>query len=175
MASKSDVQFVNLSKETKDTMTGLAKSALRESGKVVRKYLRSNVPVKSKRFKNHIASWVFVDKTTGQPQMQIGFYGWQRVKKRGKQPSNASPWWIEFGTKAHQITPNNAKALGYADNFFGSGVRHPGTKATNVLRNTVYDHVDDIRKAQETYLAELNKELDAAGAKIYNGEEEEDD
>jgi hypothetical protein len=44
-----------------------------------------------------------------------------------------------------------------------------------VLRNTVYDHVDDIRKAQETYLAELNKELDAAGAKIYNGEEEEDD
>lgn len=175
MANTSNIKFVNTSKEAKNTMAGLAKSALRASGKAVRKYLRENIPMRSKRFKNHIASWVFIDKQTGQPQMQIGFYGWQRVKKRGKLPSHANPHWIEFGTKAHQIVPKNAKALGYADDFFGSGVHHPGTKATNVLRNTVYDHIDDIKAAQTEYLAELNKTLEAASGKIYNGEEEEDD
>ena len=73
MDKSPEVTFIDTSAETKALLAKLSKSALRESGKVVRKTLRDTVPVRSKRFKNHIASWVFIDRQTGQPQMQIGF------------------------------------------------------------------------------------------------------
>lgn len=170
-----DVVFIDTSAEAKKTMANLSKSALRESGKVVRKVLRNTVPVRSKRFKNHIASWVFIDRKTGQPQMQIGFYSWQRVKSKHKLPSHASPHWIEEGTKPHTITAKNARVMRYSENIYGQRVNHPGQPGTHVLRNAVYQNIDAIRAAQEEYLKELNKELAAAGAKIYNGEEEESD
>ena len=59
MANKYNITFVDKSDEAKKTIIGLSKTALRASGKVVRKYLRENVPVRSKRFKNHIGTWVF--------------------------------------------------------------------------------------------------------------------
>ncbi|OGO90340.1 MAG: hypothetical protein A2Y17_12290 [Clostridiales bacterium GWF2_38_85] len=175
MANKTTVTFVNTSKECKKTMAGLAKSALREGGKATRKLLREKVPIRSKRFKNHIASWAYIDKTTGQPKLDIGFYSWQQAKKHHKIPSHASPHWIEFGTKSHVIKPKRARAMGYNDNFFGSFVQHTGQKATHVLRDTVYNNIDAIRAAEEKYLAELNNTLAEAGLKIVNSEEVEDD
>ena len=173
--SKSNVTFINTSKEVKKTMVGLSKTALRASGKVVRKYLRSAVPVRSKRFKNHIGSWAMVDYQTGQPQLQIGFYSWQKVRKKGKLPSHASPHWVEFGVKSHRIQPRNAKVLAYNDVMYGKTVQHPGTHATNVLRDTVQNNIAEIRAAQEQYLAELSKTLEEAGAKVYTGEDTDED
>jgi len=175
MASKSTVAFINTSKEVKQTMRGLSMTALRESGKVIRKILRDNIPVRSKRFKNHIGTWKNVDKKTGQPQLQVGFYGWQMVRKKRKIPSHASPHWIEHGTKPHTISAKNGRAMAYNGTVYGWRVAHPGQRATNVLRDSVYNHIDEIRAAQEEYLAELNKELSAAGVKIFEGEEEESD
>ena len=173
--SKSTVTFINTSKEVKKTMVGLSKTALRASGKVVRKYLRSAVPVRSKRFKNHIGTWVFIGRDTGIPQMQVGLYSWQRVKKRGKLPSAMSPHWVELGTTPHSITVNNAKMLAYNDVVYGRTVQHPGTHATNVLRDTVQNNIAEIRAAQEQYLAELSKTLEEAGAKVYTGEDTDED
>ena len=173
--SKSNVTFINTSKEVKKTMVGLSKTALRASGKVVRKYLRDAVPVRSKRFKNHIGTWAMVDYQTGQPQLQVGFYSWQRVKKKGKLPSHASPHWVEFGVSSHHITVNNAKMLAYNDIMYGRSVQHPGTRATNVLRDTVQNNIAEIRAAQEEYLAELSKTLEEAGAKVYTGEDTDED
>lgn len=165
MAKNYNVTFVDKSSDVKKTLTGLSKAALRESGKVIRKYLRENIPVRSKKFKNHIGSWVMVNRNTGQPTLQIGFYGWQKVKKKGKQPSHANPHWIEFGTNPHVILRNNSSILGYDNNFFGASIYHPGTKPTNVLRNTVQNHIQDIRAAQAQYLAEIKKTLAEAGLK----------
>lgn len=156
-------------------MAGLSKTALRASGKVIRKILRDNIPIRSKRFRNHIGTWAFVDRSTGQPQLQVGFYSWQRVKSKGKLPSHASPHWIEHGTSAHAITVKNAKVMAYNGEVYGRHVNHPGQRATNVLRDSVQNNVNEIRAAQEEYLAELNKELAAAGAKIFDGEEDESD
>lgn len=156
-------------------MAGLSKTALRASGKVVRKILRGNIPIRSKRFKNHIGTWAFIDRSSGQPQLQVGFYGWQRVKSKGKLPSHASPHWIESGTSPHAVTVRNAKVMAYNGTVYGRHVNHPGQRATNVLRDSVYNNIDEIRAAQEQYLAEINKELSAAGAKIYDGEEDESD
>lgn len=173
MADNYKVTFVDRHNEVKKTLVGLSKTALRASGKVVRKYLRQEVPLRSKRFKNHIASWVMINYATGQPTLQIGFYGWQKVKSRGKQPSNASPWWVEFGTQPHTIQSD--RFMRYNDNYYGYIVNHPGQSATHVLRNTVQDHISEIRAAQEEYLQEINKTLEEAGMKVDQGDEFEDD
>ena len=65
--------------------------------------------------------------------------------------------------------------MAYEDNVFGYTVRHPGQRATHLLRDTVQNNIKEIRAVQEKYLAELNKTLEAAGAKIYEGEEDEND
>ena len=180
MANKasSSVTFIDTSKEAKKTMQGLSKTALRESGKIVRKLIRSKIAssglVHSNRFKNHIGTWAFIDRQTGQPQLQVGFYSRAKVLKKGKKASRASPHWIEFGTKSHEIT-SDGHYMRYEDNIYGFNVQHPGQKATHLLRDTVQNNIAEIRKAQEEYLALLNKTLEEAGAKIYEGEEDESD
>ena len=173
--NKGGVTFINTSAEVKKSIEGLAKTALRAAGKVVRKKLRENIPINSKNLKNHIGTWVFIGRDTGIPQMQVGFYSWQRVKKRGKQPSNASPAWVEFGTSPHIISAKNAKVLAFDDVSYGKRVSHPGTRRTNFLRDTVYNNIDEIRAAQEEYLAEISKTIDEAKQKIDQGDEFEDD
>lgn len=177
MSKKTDITFVDTSAEVKKTLAGLSKSALRASGKVVRKLLRERIPVRSKRLKNHIASWAFIDKTTGQPQLQIGFYSAARVRKRGKKPSHANPHWIEFGTKPHTepSSKNNGRFMAYGENVFGFHVSHPGQSGTHVLRDTVQNNIAEIRKAQEEFLKEMNRTLAEAGQKVFEGEEDEDD
>ena len=179
------VTFIDTSAEVKKTLEGLSKTALRESGKVIRNLLRSKITtdiVHSNRFKNHIATWVFIDRKTGQPQMQVGFYSHAKVLKKGKKASHASPHWIEFGTKPHTIPkkekqdkPSRERFMAYGDNKYGSLVKHTGQKETHILRNTVMNNVAEIRKAQEKYLAELSKTVEQAKAMILEGEEEESD
>jgi hypothetical protein len=172
------IVFVNTSKEVKRAMENLAKKALRRGGKVVREILQENVPVRSSRLKNHIQTSVKINRD-GQPQMKVGFWSWQRVKKSGKLPSHASPHWIEFGTSQHVIKINTAGAMGYsagnADYFFGKSVMHPGMQATHVLRNTVYDHIKEIKAAQEELLAQLTEMSDAAIANMEAEPDDEDD
>lgn len=175
MSKKSEVVFVDTSPEVKKVMAGLAKSALRASGKVVRKHIRDDVPLRTKRIKNHIASWVFIDRKTGQPQMQIGFYGWQKVKKRGKQPSHSSPWWIEEGTKPHLIHSSKTMYDKSTVTKYRHNVNHPGQAATHVLRNSVYNNISEIRAAQEEYLKLLSEEIEKAKSKIDDKDYEEDD
>lgn len=168
-----NVKFVDKSDEVKKTLVGLSKAALRESGKVIRKKLRENVPLRTKRFKNHIASWVMINRQTGQPTLQIGFYSWQRVRKRGKQPSHSSPWWVELGTKPHEIT--SSTFMRYEDIVVGYHANHPGQAATHALRNTVQNNIGEIRAAQEQYLAEISKTIEAANMKAMNEDEAEED
>lgn len=107
--------------------------------------------------------------------MQIGFYGWQTVKKKHKIPSSMSPHWVEFGTSPHIIAVKNAKTLGFNNITYGRRVQHPGTPATHLLRDTVYNNIDEIRAAQEVYLTELNKTIEEAQKKIDPREELWDD
>ena len=169
-----NVVFVNSSPEVIKAMQGLSRTALRSSGKVVRRILRERVPVRSKRFKNHIASWALIDRKTGQPKLQVGFYSWQKVRKRGKKPSNANPHWIEFGTNPHTIAARRARVMKY-EHIYGTLVAHPGTRDRHVLRNAVFENIAEIRKAQEDYLKELNNSIERAKGRIVDSEEPEDD
>lgn len=168
---KSGVVFIDNSGECRDVLTQLSKSALRASGKVVRKILRENIPKRTGRFKNHIGTWAFIDRQTGQPTLQVGFYGWQQVKKHHKEPSHLSPWWVEFGTQPHEVKVKSAKVMAYDDNVYGKKVMLKGRPAQHILRNAVFDNIDKIRAVQVEYLKEMNKTLEQAGAKCYFGED----
>lgn len=171
-----NVKFVDKSDEVKKTLIGLSKAALRESGKVIRKKLRESVPLRSKRFKNHIGSWVMINYKTGQPTLQIGFYSWQKVRKRNKKPSHASPWWVEFGTKPHEMpTSKVGSFMRYEDIIIGYHASHPGQAATHVLRDTVQNNIGEIRSAQAQYLAEISDTIEKANRKALTEDIEEDD
>lgn len=167
-----EVTFVDTSTDVKKAIEKLSKDALGASAKVIRKKLRENVPKRSKRFKNHIASWKFIDKKTGQPTLHIGFYSWQRLKKKGKKASHASPWWVEFGTNPHIINPNKAKIL-YYEQPFGFEVKHPGQRGRHILRDTIQNNIGEIRAAQEEYLKKISETLDAANITYDNTPDEE--
>jgi len=175
MGSKGEVRFINNTDVVIKTMQGLSKTALRVSGKVIRKILREGLPVHSNRLKNHVGTWAFVERSTGQPQLQAGFYSWQRVKKRGKPPSHTSPHWLEFGTGPHTIAAKNAKVMAYDSDVYGKMVNHPGQHDRHVLRNAVYENIDVIREAQAEYLKALSDEIDKAKGLIVESEEPEDD
>lgn len=169
-----EVTLVDTSKDVKKAIEKLSKEALGASAKVIRKKLRDDLPIYTKRFKNHIASWKFIDRDTGQPTLHIGFYSWQRVRKKGKLPSHASPYWVEFGTNPHIIRPRNAKIMYYKESF-GTIVNHPGKRAQHLLRDTIQNNIDEIRAAQEQYLDEISRVMDVADIKIKDTEEEEND
>lgn len=173
-ADGAEVTMIDTSKEVKKAIEKLSKEALGASAKVIRKKLRENIPVYTKRFKNHIASWKFIDRKTGQPTLHIGFYSWQKVKKKGKLPSHANPHWIEFGTNPHQIKVKNAKVLFY-NKSFGVSIDHPGQAPRHILRDTIQNNIAEIQAAQEQYLKKINEVLDAADISITETPEEEND
>lgn len=173
--SSATVEFVSVEKDIICVLRNLSKKALRASGKVIRQKLKGSSDV-SVNMRNHIATSVDIPRSSGQPQLKVGFYGWRKVKDKGKTPSRRNPWWQEFGTKPHQIVrKNGGKVLGSNGYYYPASVLHPGGPAMHTLRNVVYDNIDEIRKAQEEHLAALNKELDAALKKEDYSEDIDDD
>ena len=110
------------------------------------------------------------------------------MRAKGKPLSRASPHWVEYGTKPHQIKPkeltsNTSKKVrilgwkkGKYGEYFGTSVSHPGQHATHILQNTINDNIEEIRKAQEKYLREMDGELEKVGIThdFYEGVEEDD-
>ena len=172
--SKSEVNFIDTSHEVKTTMVKLSKSALRASAKVAGKAIRENTKKYTSRLSKQVGYWAKIDRNTGQPELQIGYYSKATAKKKGKQPSHANPAWKEFGVNPHVISIKYANTLTDGKIDYGKSVMHPGLRGESTLRNSVFDNIDEIRSAQETYLAELNKTIEAAGGKIEESEEVED-
>ena len=149
--SGSEVKYISESKETIKVMRGLALSALAEAAKTIRKELKKATPSRAGNLRKTIASWKFIGKQDGIPQLQIGFRGAEGARKYHKKPAFGAHW-LEFGTEAS----------------------HPGTKGTHLLRDTVYNNIEKIRAAEEKYLSELTKTLEAAKQKADESEEVEE-
>ena len=115
-----------------------------------------------------------INRDTGQPELQIGYYSKAQAKKKGKQVSHANPAWAEFGVKSHTISIKKANTLSDGNINYGKSVSHPGLRGQSILRNSVFNNIDAIREAQAEYLAALNKTIEAAGGKIKESEEIED-
>ena len=172
--SKYDVKFIDTSKEVKDTMVKLSKTALRAAAKVAGKEIKENTKKYTGRLANLVGYWARIDRTTGQPELQIGYYSKGQAKKKGKPVSHANPAWKEFGVNSHIISIKNAKTLTDGVIDYGKSVNHPGLRGESTLRNSVFNNIDAIRAAQEEHLILLNETIEAAGGKIEESEEVED-
>ena len=160
---KSDygVKFIDTSQDAIKEMTNLSKQALKAGGKVITKILRESVPVRTGGLKKAITAWAKIDRKTGQPYMEVGYRSRTQMKKRGVK-YYVNPAWFEFGTKPHQIMTKQFKESNKSDyelkdhkTKYGVAVQHPGMTNKNFLRNTVYQNIEEIRKAQEIYLKDL--------------------
>lgn len=168
-----DIVFIDTSKEVKDTLVKLSKSALRASGKVIGKKLKDKTKKYTGNLSNQIGYWARLDRKTGQPFMDVGYYSKDRMRRKSKKPSHSNPAWNEFGIKAHTISIKKARSLSDGRINYGVTVQHPGLPAQNTLKNVVVSNIQEIVGAQEKYLKELNKQIsDIKG--IDDSEEEED-
>lgn len=173
MSKANEIVFVDTHQEVIDTMRKLAKTALRSGGKVVAKHLKEDTHKRTEDLVNQIGYWAKIDRMTGQPSLDIGYYSTEKMKKVGKPPSHSNPSWFEFGVKAHKINVKNANTLTDGRIDFGKSVQHPGLREEHILRNAVYDNLEEILEAEEKYLGELNKTIEEAKSKIEESEEEE--
>ena len=170
-----EIRFIDTSSDVKNEMVNLSKQALRSGSKVIRKILRDSVPVRTGKLKKAIASWVKVDRSTGQPIVLIGYYSRSQTKKKYGIKYFANPAWFEFGTKSHLIQIKKAKTLTDDKVDYGKSVINKGMSGRNLLRNSVVNNITEIRKAQEEYLGKLTDILISQGVKIDYEDVIEDD
>lgn len=172
--SNNDIKFIDTSKEVKSTMVKLSKSALRASAKVAGKAIRENTQKYTGKLSKQVGYWAKINRDTGQPELQIGYYSKGQAKKKGKSPSHANPAWSEFGVNPHVISIKKANTLSNGKINFGKSVSHPGLRGQSILRNSVFNNIDAIKDAQQEFLSVLNKTIEAAGGKVVESEEIED-
>lgn len=174
-----EVKFIDTSHECKQLMVKLSKEALKNSGKIITKILRDTVPVRTGSLKKSIRAWAKLDYKTGQPYMEVGYLTRLQMKKKGFKYM-VNPAWFEFGTKSHTIMTNQLKngkpttyKLSDTKRDFGFIVNHPGMSSKNFLRNTVFNNITEIQKAQSENLGQLTELMIQQGANIDIGDDEE--
>ena len=181
--AETKVEFIDTSKECYKEMVNLSKKALKAGGKVIAKILKEDMPVITGNLKKSITAWAKVNKNTGTPYLDIGYRSRAQMKKKYGIKFFVNPTWFEFGTQPHTIMTKEFSKLGKSSykltnsstgTQFGVIVQHPGMSSRNFLRNTVYDHIDEIKNAQEEYLKELTEMMIVNGANISINEEDEE-
>lgn len=183
--NENSVKFVDTSKECIDLMKKYAKEGLKASGKVITKILKNDI--KSNHYKTgglykSIVAWAKINYKTGQPYMEVGYRSRAQMKKRGVK-YYVNPWWFETGIKPHTIATKQFVDTGKTsyelhDNRgvkFGIIVRHPGRTGKNLLRNTVYNNVKEIRQEQIESLKKIDDIKVEKGLFIDLGGDEEID
>ena len=183
--NENSVKFVDTSKECIDLMKKYAKEGLKASGKVITKILKNDI--KSNHYKTgglykSIVAWAKINYKTGQPYMEVGYRSRAQMKKRGVK-YYVNPWWFETGIKPHTIATKQFVDTGKSsyelhDNRgvkFGIIVQHPGRTGKNLLRNTVYNNLKEIRQAQIESLKKIDDIKVEKGLFIDLGGDEEID
>lgn len=179
------IEFTDTSKECIALMKKYAKDGLKASGKIVTTILRDDI--KNNHYRTgglykSITAWAKVNYKTGQPYMEIGYRSRKEMKKRGIKYF-VNPFWFEYGINPHEIATKEFVNTGKSsyeleDNRgmkFGVIVRNPGRTGKNLLRNTVYNNVNEIQEAQKESLKKINEIQVVKGLKIDIGEDEEID
>lgn len=179
------IEFIDTSKECIDLMRKHAKEGLKASGKIITTILKEEI--KTNHYKTGglykaIVAWAKIDFKTGQPYMEVGYRSRKQMKKRGIK-YYVNPWWLEFGVKSHEIKTREFQNTGkssyelqdHRGMKFGVIAKHPGVNKKNLLRNTVYNNIKEIKAAQEESLKKITEIKVAKGLTIDLGGDEEID
>lgn len=181
MNNNSKVEFIDTSKDVINEMKNLSKQALKAGGKVITSILRQDIAVRTGGLKKSITAWAKIDKEIGQPVLEVGYRSKAQMLKRGVK-FFVNPCWFEFGTKPHTIMTKSFKDNGksnyelsdHQNNKYGVIVQHPGMQRKNLLRNTVFNNIDEIQKAEEEHLNRLNDIVIKTSGSISLNEEAEE-
>ena len=178
-----EVQFIDTSKECIQLMKKMARQGLMKAGKKINKKIKSQLPVKSGSLKKSVFAKVLFDKTTGIPELDVGYRSKKKMEKMGIKHW-VNPWWFEFGISPHEISTkevqNNSskrtyKLKDYRGIEFGYTVKHPGMPAKNFLRSTVYDNIQEINTIIEEEFKKITDYQIEQGMNIDIGGDEEID
>lgn len=131
MGSGMKITFESNSKQVKHVMTQLERKALRESGKVIRKAWRKEIPKDSGDTRKSLGTWIRKDRGG----MQIGIYNKRTATKKKK---------VYVGFRYHIIE-------------FGSRY----VRGLSPLRNAVFGNIAEIIAAQAKFLPYLEDEARA--------------
>lgn len=183
--SEPKIEFIDTSKECIDLMRKYAKEGLKAGGKIITKILKDDI--KANHYKTgglykSVKAWAKIDFKTGQPYMEVGYKSKEQMKKQGIKYW-VNPYWLEVGYSAHQIATKQYVNTGFSsyelmDNRgtkYGVIVQHPGKTGKNLLRNTVYNNISEIREAQMESLGKITEIQVVKGLTIDNGGDEEID
>lgn len=183
--NENSVKFVDTSKECIDLMKKYAKEGLKAGGKVITKILKDEI--KNNHYKTgglykSIVAWAKINYKTGQPYMEVGYRSRAQMKKRGVK-YYVNPWWFETGISPHTIATKQYINTGKSsyelhDNRgikFGIIVQHPGKTGKNLLRNTVFNNIKEIRQAQIESLKKIDDIKVEKGLLVDLGGDEEID
>lgn len=80
--SNNKIEFIDTSKEVKNTMVKLSKSALRASAKVAGKAIKAETQKRTGRLSKQVGYWAKINRDTGQPELQIGYYSKAQAKRK---------------------------------------------------------------------------------------------
>lgn len=179
------ILFVDTSKECIDLLRKYAKEGLKSSGKIITKILKNDI--KSNHYRTgglykSIVAWAKINYKTGQPYMEVGYRSKAQMKKRGIK-YYVNPWWFEQGINPHTIATKEYVNTGKSsyelqDNRgfkFGVIVKNPGRRGKNLLRNTVYNNIKEIREAQVEALKKIDDLKVEKGFNVDLGGDEEID
>jgi HK97 gp10 family phage protein len=136
--NKDGVTFIDSVDRAEYTLAELSRAALRDAARVLRRIAKENTPVVTGTLKKNIATWVRGRKDYPTPYLQLGVYSQPTAKKKGLTPAY----------HAHLAE-------------FGSVRSRPANEGRGILRPTVQDNIDLIRRVQAQYLAEVEKEVKA--------------
>ena len=98
MAGKSTVKFESKAESAKNGMLEQIKKALRKSAKILKDAAKAAVPVASGDLQKVIATWVRVNKKTGEVKLELGVYNAKKAKAKGLAPAGSRAHLVEFGS-----------------------------------------------------------------------------
>lgn len=123
------VKFVDNSATAKNGILEQEKKALRATAKILKKAAKAEVPERSGALKQNIATWVKVNRRTGEVKLELGVYNTSRAKKKGLIPAGFRAHFTEFGTSK--------------------------SRGKSFLKAPTLSNIEAIRKKQAEYLPEV--------------------
>lgn len=136
---KSEVIFTSAVDGANYTIEELTKAALRDTGKVIIRFVKDATPERTGLLKKSWEKWVKKSKANGEVSLQLGVYTAAQARKKGQ----------SYAHHAHLI-------------LLGHKTRNGGFVAgNNFFYQVVADNINLIRETQGKYLSAIENEQEA--------------
>lgn len=141
---KNGITYISNVNAAEYTIQELSKAALRDVAKLLRYEAKKAAPKDRGDYQKNIATWVRINKQTGQPELHFGIYSKATAKKKGIPYVGFYAHIIEFGSKT--------------------------VTALKILSGTTYSNINNIIQITSKYLSAI-EDPHKTQAYIEEGEE----